>query len=318
MPYSSGYNLTEGLEIVTSNFEALETVFYETKYQDIFWSKSIPAGAINTNLHRGATTSSYIVTDWRGSGGFISDFGGDMPTVQFSKRKVSSPVARASVGAIYTLEDLDTYSYAYGGGLDTELAMIMRKAGEIHVEGVFHYGQSELGFEAYIDHSEVDVNNVINGASTNPEWSTKTAQEIIFDVQDAIRDMWENTKLVHLPDTIELPPSQFALLNDTLLGDTYGHSSVLEYLRKHNLYYTMTGQELTIRPNPHLDGAGVAGADRMIVKQDTAENQKMDFPIPFEMLAPLPEGMKIKVPSQYKFSSIHFRYPKAVAYWDDI
>lgn len=317
MPYSQGFNLTQGLEIVTSNFEELKNEFYETLYQEVYWQKAMPAGSIDSSINPGATTTSYRVSDWRGVGGFISDFGGDVPTVKFSSDKVAVNLHLGGIGGIYTLEDLRTYQFAYGKPIDTELARLMAMGSDRHIEGVTMYGQSELGIAPYTDLPNVDVSTVPVGASTETEWTDKTADEQIKDVQDAIRDVWLDSKQVHLPDTVELPPEQFSILNDTRIADAVDNSA-LEWLRTHNLYYQMTGKELTIIPNPHLTGAGVAGVDRMIVKENLPRNFWMPFPIPARLLAPQLQGYAIKLLNEYKFSGMHVRYPGCMVYRDGI
>jgi hypothetical protein len=317
MPYNQGSNLEAGFELLFSNFEQFEEKFYETLYQKMFWRDAIPGGSIETNINPGASTASYGVSDWRGIGGFIADYGGDAPTVFFSRDKVSVPMAYAGVKGVYSREDMRSFNFAYGGSLDTELANIMRNASERHMEGVLMYGQAELNFDGYIDLPGVDVANVPDGASTDPEWSTKTADEILLDMNEIIESIWIDSNQIHLPDTLELPPTQYALINRLRIADAVDNS-VLKYFQENNLYYARTGQKLNIIPNPHLAGAGVAGVDRMLAKVNDVEIFKMPFPIPHNLLPPQLEDFSAKILAEYKFGPIHIRYPGAMAYRDSI
>lgn len=316
MPFSQGANLAAGLELVFSNFEQFENKFYETKYQDIFWRNAIPGASIETNINPGAVTASYGIEDWRGVGGFISDFGHDAPTVFFSRDKVTVPLAYAGVKGVYTLEDVRTYGFAYGGSFNTDLANVMRMGTERHMEGVLMYGQSELGFNGYIDLDGVSVANVVNPGS-GTEWVNKTADQILFDINDAITDVWVDSKQKHLPDTLELPPTQYAYLVNTRIADAVDNS-IIKYLMENNLYKTKTGRDLNIVVNPHLDSAGVSGVDRFMVKENSPENFKMPFPIPHNLLPPQPVAYAVNLYAEYKFGPIHVRYPGAMAYRDGI
>ena len=75
--------------------------------------------------------------------------------------------------------------------------------------------------------------------------------------------MWINTKQVHLPNTVKLPPSLFAMLTRaSVIGTgTAGLAvSALNYLKENNIYsYNNNGAPLNIMSLRYLEGAGVAG-----------------------------------------------------------
>jgi hypothetical protein len=317
MPYTQGSNLNAGFELLFSNFEEFENKFYETQYQALYWRNAIPPQSIETNINPGANTASYGISDWVGIGGFVADYGNDVPTVYSSRDKVSVPIAYAGIKGEYSREDMRNFSYAYGGQLNTELAELMRKGHERHIEGVTMYGQAELGFDGYIDLPGVDVANVPDGASTDPEWSTKTADEILLDMNEILESTWEDSKYIHLPDTLELPPAQYALIGRLRIGDAVDNT-VLSFFKTNNLYYNTTGQELKIVPNPHLKGAGVGAVDRMFAKVSTPDIFKMPFPIPLNLLPPQLVGFDALLYAEYKFGPMHIRYPGAGAYRDSI
>lgn len=316
MTYSRGGNLTESYQYVLNNFEQIESEFYKTLYAQRFWNTVIAGGSIETNIDPGATLTSYRVTDRRGVGGFLSNFGGDVPTVGSSVKKIPVSMHVAGIGGIVTREDIRNYNYSYGPGLDTEFTTVMREGCEDHVEGVTFYGQPELGIEPFLDNSGVTTVTAVDPGS-GTEWVNKTADQIIFDVQDAIGDVWADSIQVHLPGVVLLPSAQFSLISTTRLAQGVDNT-ILKYLRMNNLYTELTGRELDIRPLPYLKGAGVAAVDRMIVYTVDDRIHKMPFPIPFTLLQPQLEGFKIKFYAEYKFGGIHFRWPGSALYVDGI
>ena len=318
MPYSQGMTLEAGHEIVVSNFEQLQERFYEVKYQALYWDRCIRPGSIDTSVAEGAQIVSYGVSDWTGVGGFISGAGTDVPTVSLAYDKVPIPLYLGGVGGFYTLEDMRAHRFAWGTPLDTSLMSVMKKASDKHIEGAFFYGAPELSnFPGYIDNPNVTVANVINGAGGNPEWSTKTQDEILFDVNDAIRSVWENSKFNHIPNVVEIPAEQYSIISTTRVADAVDNY-IIDLLIKNNLYTRQTGQPLTIRMNPHLDGAGVGGTDRMIVKEENEENEVMPFPILHRLLMPQLVGYATKLLSEHKFGPYHLRYPGSQEYRDGI
>lgn len=315
-PYDVGSNITESYQYVLNNFEQVENQFYATLYAQRHWSTSIASGSIDRAINPGATTSSYVVTDRRGVGGFLSNYGGDVPTVGSGVRKISVPIHVAGISAVMTREDIRNYAYAYPGSLDTEYATVMREGCEDHVEGVFFFGQAELGIEPFLDNSGVTTVTAVNPGS-GTEWVNKTPDEILFDLNDAIADVWTDSNEIHLPGVVRIPSAQFADIAGRRIAQG-NDETVLSYIRKKNIYTEKTGRELDIDSLPYLKGAGVAGVDRMMVYTVDQRIHKMPFPIDFTMLQPQLEGFKIVSYAEYKFSGVHWRWEGSGIYVDGI
>jgi hypothetical protein len=317
MPYNQQNNLGAGFELLFSNFEQFENEFYKTLYQPLYWRDAIPGASIDTSIHPGANFASYGVIDWVGIGGFVADYGDDVPTVYTSRSKVTVPMAYAGIKGEYSRQDMASYNFAYGGQLDTELAGLMRMGHERHIEGVTMYGQEELGFGAYTDLPGVDVANVPDGASTDPEFSTKTPDEILADLFEIVESPWIDSKANFLPDHLELPPFQYALIARVRIADAVDNT-VLDYFKKNNLYTQTTGKEITVVSNPHLAGAGVGGVDRMMSKVMAPELWKMPMPLALNLLPPEASGFTARIFAEYKFGPMHLRQPLSAAYRDSI
>jgi len=93
-------------------------------------------------------------------------------------------------------------------------------------------------------------------------------------------------------------------------------TTVLQFLIKNNLYTDVTGQPLEVRPNLELNSSGVGGTERMMAMEVNDENFGMKMPIPWRSIAPQSEGLRVKVPAEYKFGGVFFRYPGCAAYRD--
>lgn len=320
MPYSQGHNPNRqtAMELVISSFEDMEAAFYDVLYGDIQWRDVVPEASIDTGVNPGADATSYRVRDRRGKGAFRAQHDNGIPTVGQTVDKILVPVEVAGVSAVFDRDDARKMQFGYNQNLLTELADIMREACERHVEGTIFYGDDSIGaFEGWLDYSNVTVSNAPNGAGGNPEWSTKTPAEIIKDVNDAITAVWTGSKQVHLPDTVFLPGEQLGYIAGTAKGDETD-TTILEFLKKNNVYTSLTGKELTFKAVRYLDGAGAGGADRMVVAETNPRNFKVPFSIPFDLLDPQERGFDVELYAEYKFGSFHIRYPGCMLYVDDI
>jgi hypothetical protein len=320
MTFTRGSAQLSTIDFVLRNTEEIENTFYNVEYQDFYWSDMIPQASVQTNINPGATISSYPVMDHTGQGEFRSQFGGDMPTVGISTSKVPVPIEVAGITSIVDREDVRQWTYANGGSINTEYARIMREACDRHVENVFFYGSTALSSDwagGFMDLQNVTVVTApLNGGATSSEWVDKTPEEKIADVNILLNGITEDSLETRVADTLRLPTSQYNLLVSTQLPNV--NMNLLEFIKKNNAYTARTGRELTITPLPHLDGAGVAGVDRIMAYENTERNFKMPFPIPYELLAPQEHGYAVKQLAEYKFGPVHARYPVAIRYMDGV
>ena len=320
MPYSRGHSpdRVSAMELVVGSFEDIEAAFYDVKYGELRWRDVVPEASVDTSVNPGATTASYRVRDIRGKGAFRATHDKEIPTVGQTLDKILVPVEVAGVAGVFDREDARQVQFGYDQSLLTEIPDIMRKACERHIEGVVFYGDDDVkGFEGWLDYSLVPTGTVPNGAGGFPEWSTKTPAEIIADVNNAITAVWVNSKEIHLPDTVYLPGTQLGLIASTAKGDETD-TTILEFLKKNNVYTSLTGQELTFKSIRYLEGAGAGDTDRFVVADTDPENTKLPFPIPFDLLEPQEHGYDVELYAEYKFGSFHLRYPKSMLYQDGI
>ena len=305
------------MELLVGSFEDMKSEFYEVKYGEIQWRDVIPEASVDTSINPGATSTSYRVYDQRGKGSFRSQHDNGVPTVGQTLGKNIVPIEVAGVSAIFDTEDARQIQFGHNQSLLSELPNVMRKACERHVEGTVFFGDENIqDFQGWLDYAGVTITTVGNGAGGNPEWNTKTPDEILGDINDAISAVWNGTKQVHLPDTVYLPGTQLAFIAAFRIPEI--NMTVLEFIKANNIYTALTGQELTIKSVRYLDGAGAGGTDRMVVAETNAENVTLPFPLPFDLLEPQERGFDVELYAEYKFGSFHMRYPASMIYVDGI
>lgn len=310
----------EGFGIVVDAFEDIRAAAFDVVMPEILWNTCIPAAAIDRAINIGARSASYKVKDRRGVGSFRASHGKDIPTVGAGMNKVTVPLESSAISAHVDRDDLNAIQFGHEGlNLLTEYGVIMREACERHIEKVFFFGFPELSYTGYIDHPEIAETAVPNGAGGFPEWSTKTAEEIEEDINSAITTVWVDSKQAFLPGRIEIPPAQFALLSTKKTGlDNNTSITILEYIKKNNIYTQMTGLELEVKPLRHLEEAGAGSTDRMRVTDLKADYHWLPMPEDFTMLEPFNRGFETDLFASYKFGPYHIRQPLSSLYVDGI
>lgn len=291
----------------------IETQVWETKYPDITYQEFVP---LDFSANPWAKSVTYFSMDKAGKAGWLHGRGRDVPLVDINSEKHETEIRMAGIGYDYSIEEINV-ARTQGINLDAVKAMVARRAYEEHVEDVAYDGDEAVGFEGLLGHSAVTAADVADGAATTPEWSTKTPDEILLDVNNALTGVWITTKTVAMADTILLPLSQYSLVATKRLSDT-SDITILEWIEKNNIYSKVTGQKLTIRANRKLAGKGSGGSDRMVAYRRSPEVVKMHIPMRLQFVAPQPEIFRIVVPGMYRLGGVDVRLPKEIRYYDAI
>jgi hypothetical protein len=316
----AGLNGAMGFDI--NVFEQITAKSYDVKLPEILWNRTIPAASIDTSINVGARLASYRVKDRRGMGAFRATVGKDIPTVGVTMNKVSVPLESAAVSGTVDIDDLRAVAMGFEGmNLITELGAAMREASERHIEKVFFYGFSSLGFAGYLDYSLTPATTAGAKLAGGTTWAVATPDEIIKDIQTALSLVFTNSKGLFVPGRVELPAAQFALIATMRVNGTGGNGineTVLAYIKRNNIYTQTTGLELDVVALRHLEGAGTGGTHRMIVSEYKPENHWLPMPEAFNMLPPMDRQLATDLTAIYKFGSYHRPYPTSAQMMDGI
>jgi hypothetical protein len=320
MPYdylTGGSANVTAAELVTSVFDQVDSGFYDVLYPELLWREVIGKEGVKTDINAGAMNYVYRSRDHKGMGNFVLGDSRNIPRVGMNVGQVTVPILDAAVGAVITDAEARRYQFGYQSALAQDYGEIMKKASEYHVERTFFFGNPQANFEPWLDYPTVQK------IPASALWSTLTPQEIADEINTHLTTVWTNSKTIHLPGKVWLPPDKYSvLLQGYVLGVGTGATSVnvtiLEFIKKNNIYTAQTGKELDIRALRYLEGAGVGGVDRMVIQQDFPGNFILPFPLPYTLAQPVPIALGVELFSEYIFGSFHVRYPGAMAYVDGI
>lgn len=303
----------QALSYLISQVTHIEREVYEVKYPDITYARDIP---VDTSAPEWIKSITFFSEDRVGAAKWINGNAYDIPFADVNGEKFESIVEMAGIGYRYSLEEINQARMIPGASLDTRRAMAARRAYEVMVNDVAYTGNTSKGWKGLINNASVTAVTVAAGAATTTPWSTKTADEILTDVNAGITGMWTASKTVELAGTVKLPADQYALLFTKRLGDTT--MNLYEYISKNNIYTAQTGQPLDIGVLRQLDGAGTSSSDRMVVYRKSPDVVKMHIPMPLRFLPPQAKGLGFEVPGMFRIGGVDIRLPGAVRYLDGI
>lgn len=298
-----------GLAYLESNRAVIEAKVYEKQYKKITYAGLIP---VSTEVDEWAESVLYYYMDSAGAAKWLKDKAFDVPMADASTHQVPIQIRGAGVGYGYSLEELGAASLANRPLTDMK-ASAARRASEEMIQRVAMNGDTSVGFSGFINHPNVPAANVVNpGAGT--AWTTKTADEILFDINDAFSDVNETTEDNEMADTLALPIAQWNYIMSTPRSAN-SDTTIAQYVAANSPFLNSINDIVKVS---ELKDAGAATTDRMMVYTKDEDKVVFHIPMPYKFLETQPKGVGFEVPGMFRLAGVEFRYPLSAAYRDGI
>lgn len=303
----------QALGFAVSQTAYIEQQVYQTQYPDIQYPALIP---VDTSANEWAKSVTYYSTDKTGRAGWFHHYAKDLHIADIERTKNEVGIEMADVGYRWTLEELGQAMMIPGTNLGPDRAAAALRAYEEFMDDIALRGKAEKSMSGIINYPGITA--VLAGIEAgHTVWTSKTADGMIDDVNNAITGIYTESLQIEMADTILLPVQCLTILSTKRIPNT--SMSALEYLVTKNVYTLQTGQSLTIRGVRGLETAGQGGSGRMIAYRRDPTVLKMHIPmthrfLPVWQTAPL----VFDVPGIFRVAGLEIRRPKAVRYVDGI
>lgn len=305
------------MNFLISQAALIEPVVYATKYQDIQYPSLIP---VDTTAPEWISTITYFSVDAVGQADWFSGKAQDVPNVELLRDRGESTVSMAAIGYRYDLEELGKAQLIPGMNLNAEKALNARRMSEEFIERVAFTGDASKGMKGLVNQTGVTITQApADGTGSERTFASKTADQVLRDINSQITGIAVDTLTTELADTVLLP--YLTLLDlSTRRIDATNQTTILEWVRRNNIYTLQTGQQLEFRGLVgHLDTAGTGGTRRMVAYRKSPEVVKMHVPMPFRFLPVWQLGpILFEVPGIFRLGGVDVRRPKAMRYLDGI
>ncbi|KQY20238.1 DUF2184 domain-containing protein [Rhizobium sp. Root483D2] len=292
----------------------IEPVIYKREYPDFQYRELVPVD--NSAPEWTTAIDFFSMGDDVGEASEFSADGDDIPFVDFKLDNGNSRVFMAGIGYRYNLQEL-AHAQAYGITLTNDRADAAKRKYEQFVDGVAFLGRDKLGVKGLLNTASVTALTAANGALGTATWTTKTADEILKDVNDVLSVIFTASNGIEQADTILLDQDRYALIATKRLDATMT-TTILEHIQRANIYTIRTGRPLTIRAVFGLENLGAGGTHRMVAYRRTPDVVKMHIPMPHRFLQAERRLLKFEVPGIFRLGGVEIRRPGAVRYLDGI
>lgn len=222
----------------------------------------------------------------------------------------------------YTIPELESAA-RLGRPIDQQKFEGLRLKHQMDIDEMVYVGDTANGAYGLVNSNLVTATNVVNGASGFPQWSKKTPDEILADVNTLLTSVWAASAWAVVPDRLLLPPTQFGYISTQKVSSA-GNISILKYLEENNLLTTSGKGKLQIFPLKWLVGAGVGGTlgtagtvDRMVAYSKRKDHVR--YPMTLLQRTPIQyDSIYHKMTYFCRLGEMEFVYPTTLGYADGI
>ena len=300
-----------GFAFMISQLTHIEKKLYEKQYEEINYDKLIP---ITNEAGEHAVAIQYFYMEGRGLAKFVGTRAMDIPISELGAKSVTVPVEYGATGYSYSFEEVRQAIFL-NRALPQLKADMARKAYEELLQKTAMQGDEKHNLLGFLNNPNVTVTAVIaNAGGGQTEFQHKTPDEMLFDINDFMGDIFVESRQVERPNRLLLPTKQWNHLAGTPRS-AHSDMTILKWITSNSPYLK---SDSDIIPVPELQGAGVAGKDRMVAYNFNADKLKMHVPMPLRFLDLQTVGLGYKVPGEFKAGGVEWMYPGSARFGDGI
>ena len=278
---------------------------YDVEYPELTALSLFP---ISNEVNPGAETVTYYSYDKPGVAKIINNYATDLPRADVKGKPSTGYVKSVGASYGYSVQDMRASRMA-SKSLDVRKAEAARYAVDFELNRIAWAGDKENGLIGVLSpENDIPLYTVPNGASGKTSWESKTADEILADLNGMQKQVSRTTKNVERPDTLALPADVYIDISTRQIPNT-GYT-VKKFLLENAPYLKdiVSAAELQADAedtNPYAaQGKNVA----LLFKKD-ARKMSIEHPLPFYQHPLQTKGLEIVVPCEARTAGAIIYYP---------
>lgn len=282
--------------------ESIESKLYEFKKRELKYREYVP---VDGSDHPGTETTTYYMFDKVGMAKVIANYADDLPRCDVFGKEYTQKVRGLGTSFGYSTQEIRAAQMA-NRPLDSMKADAARRVMREKEAKVCWNGDSKYDLQGFISNTNVPTGTAPNGADGTPQWSTKTALEIINDIQLGVSQVRSQSKGIHDPDTLLLPLDQYNLIAMTPVGDN-ADKTILDFIKSTSAFGLTTIDWVS----EELDEAFTGSSDGAIYYERNPEVLVQKIPLEMQVLPIQERGLEFVVPIESRYGGVTIRYPLA-------
>jgi len=209
-------------------------------YQRTLEAKVAPPNAfkffsIDSSVPEGATSYTQRLMEPTGEATLIANYADDLPRVNVTRKEESRAIRMMGDSYSYSVMDIMAASMS-SQPLDQDLGFAAREAIERKHNRLCWFGDQQAGLWGVLAHPYIP-----RFAFTNAISSASTPDQIIDELNDMINGVNSLSKTTASPNTLVLPPDEYAYIHSTARSAT-SDTTIAAYLIANNPFLEMIEQ----------------------------------------------------------------------------
>jgi len=304
-----------GAAFFARQLEYVKAKTYDVQYQDLLYRMLFP---VSTETPAGATTITFRTYDKAGMAKIINTYAKDLPRVDIAGKETTIPVRTLADAFGYSRKEI-LGAQMTGTPLDQKRANAARRAIEELMNEICWFGDVASGLPGFLSNPNIPVGNVPNGTGGNEEWTTKTPDEILFDVNEIFSYIFETTLQKERANVLLLPTKQWSLIMATPRSAN-SDTTIAQYVVNNSPFLSSLNDIISV---PELKGAGVqqvtpGDTDRMVAYTKSPDKLEMEIPEDILFHPQQEKGLEFEIPVSAEFGGINVYYPLSACFRDRI
>lgn len=299
-----------GYAFLTPQLHRIEAEVYMTRYPSFDITPFMPVNSDGDMWDVGTLVYSM---DNVGNAEFLAAGAFDMPYASTKMDQGTRNFHLAAIGYEWNTQELQRAA-KLGRSLSADKAQAAVQSADRFVYSKAMIGDATKGWTGFTNDANAPAANVPNdGAGSARTFASKTADQILRDLNEAITAVETGTGETHVANTVVLPTSEYNRIATTRLSDT--GSTILSFLQANNV----AGQGLRILKSRALETAGASGTKRMVAYDNNPQVLRFLLPGPHQFLPAFQKSSLVyEVGGIMNVGGLDVRLPKALVYRDGI
>lgn len=310
--------IASGLAFITGELEKRDPKLYEP-LTSVTWMRDIVA---ETGGGWTEFTSNFFVdyaSTGSGTSGMIGSEANNIPVMQANITKDNYKVFNWS--NILRIPFVgQQFMNQIGRSLDDILDKGIKLNYNKDIDTMVYEGYADLDVYGLVNNPDVTATAVPAGVSTDTEWTKKTPDEILDDINNALLATWTASEydVEGMANHILIPPAQYAHIVTRKVSDA-GNISILQYLLENNIAKNQ-GVDIQIFPSRWCSSAGAGNTDRMVAYRNDKDKIRIDLPVTLNrvMTQPVVQQMAYMTAFAAQIGQVKIMYNQTIRYMDAI
>ena len=289
--------------------EHIKTQVMEVIYTGLKARKLLP---VSMEAGPGAEYITWRQFDKVGIARLIRDYSMDLPRVDvLASEFYQNPVHGIGASFGYNVQEIRAAQKA-GLPLDQRRAAAATEAILRLEDDLAFFGDARAKLVGFFNlPNSTAVVLPADGAGASILWSTKTADQMLRDLNLLVNTIVETTKEVEVPDTLLLPTASYNLIATKRIGID-SNNTVLKFFLDTNPYIK------DVEPVVKLTGAGAGSLNRAIAYRRDPMKLTMEVPMDVTQHEVDKEGLEYTVPVESRYGGVLVYKPLSVAFADGL